>query len=379
MRSIILGAFLCLGIGLSGTAVKGEIMGDYLGYTSCMPCHNEIVSGWQTTPHANAFETLKEQGEEKQDIAGCVQCHVVAFEKDGGYIDRALTPELKDVQCEACHGPGRRHVESDGDPSEILVRVDENLCRSCHTEGQDKNFDYAVKSRLVHGRESKPDEQAAAEDKGGGWLKANVMNIAFGNMVEGVAAQKKVQLKNTGTAPLKIANVTTSCACTTTALGRHELSPGQTTELTIVYNTYKFPGKFEKYVTVVTDADPQEELVIGLHGFVKAVPMGILTVEPRKIELGGVAVGVATTGTITVKNDGDATMTVNRVASKKYETVYFDGSLAIPAGKTETIPFSVMAPKAGRYLDYVMIYSPDARNVTSEGYKVVITADAHMQ
>lgn len=379
MKPAILIISLCLGIGLGSTAVKAEIMGDYLGYTACISCHKEIVSGWRTTPHANAFETLKEQGEEKQNIAGCVQCHVVAFEKDGGYIDMALTPELKDVQCEACHGPGRKHVESEGDPAEIQVRADEALCRTCHTQGQDKNFEYAVKSRLVHGHETKPDTQATAEAQGGGWLKADARNIAFGNMVEGVAAQKIVQLKNTGTAPIKITNVTTSCACTTTMLSRHELLPGQTTELTIVYNTYKFPGKFEKYVTVFTDGDPRKELCISIHGYVKAIPMGVLNVEPRKIELGEVAVGVAKPGTITVSNEGDATVTVNRMVSKKYKTVYFNGSLSIPAGKTQTIPFSVTAPEAGRFLDYVMIYSPDARNVTPEGYKVVIAADAHMQ
>ena len=201
---------LCLGMGLISQPVQAERMGDYLGYTACIECHEEIVTGWQTTPHAHAFETLKEQGEEKQTIAGCVQCHVVAFEKDGGFIDMALTPELKDVQCEACHGPGRKHVESDGDPAEIVVKADEILCRTCHTEGQDKNFDYAVKKQFVHGGKLEAVAQTATEGQQGGHLWADVSNVAFGDMVEGVVAKKKVELKNTGNAPLKITNVTTS-------------------------------------------------------------------------------------------------------------------------------------------------------------------------
>ena len=210
MKQAIRMILICLVMGLASSPVQAEIMGDYLGHTACIECHEEIVDGWQTTGHAHAFDTLKEQGEEKQTIAGCVKCHVVAFEKDGGFIDMTLTPELKDVQCEACHGPGRRHVESDGDPAEILVKADEAMCRTCHTKGQDKNFDYAVKAQFVHGGGSASIAQATAKDQDGGHLLADVRDVDFGKMVEGVVAKKKVQLKNTGNAPLKITNVTTS-------------------------------------------------------------------------------------------------------------------------------------------------------------------------
>jgi hypothetical protein len=133
-----------------GTAVHSEILGNYVGYTACEMCHSDVVGGWKTTAHARAFEDLKTQGEEKQENPGCVRCHVVAFEKEGGFIDMELTPELKDVQCEACHGPGKKHTEtfSAGD---IVGSTGEGVCRECHTEGQDKNFDYAKKSKLVHG------------------------------------------------------------------------------------------------------------------------------------------------------------------------------------------------------------------------------------
>lgn len=210
MKQSILSSFFIMVLLLLVSPVQAEIMGDYLSYAACIDCHEEIVSGWQTTPHAHAFETLKKQGEEKQTIAECVRCHVVAFEKDGGYIDMALTPELKDVQCEVCHGPGRRHVEADGEPDEILVQPDESLCRSCHTEGQDKNFNYAVKKEFVHsaGLATVKGSSETGQDEGKLW--ADVQNVAFGNMVEGAVARKKVQLKNIGNAPLKITNVTTS-------------------------------------------------------------------------------------------------------------------------------------------------------------------------
>lgn len=146
-KLLILPGSLLAGI-LLVTMVHSEILGDYAGYSACEICHPEIVKSWKATPHANAFEALKTQGEEKQENPGCLQCHVVAYGKDGGFIDMELTPELKDVQCESCHGPSKPHAETL--TMEGLVKPEEEVCRTCHTEEQDKNFDYAAKSKLVH-------------------------------------------------------------------------------------------------------------------------------------------------------------------------------------------------------------------------------------
>ncbi len=142
----------------TSTVVKAEIFGDFMGVTACIECHTELVDGWNTTPHARAFEDLKTQGSESQSNPGCFKCHVVGYEQDGGYIDMDLTPELINVPCESCHGQGRAHIESDGDPELIISTPEEKSCRVCHTEGQDKNFDYKTKSRLVHGKRTKESE-----------------------------------------------------------------------------------------------------------------------------------------------------------------------------------------------------------------------------
>ena len=52
---------------IMASAIRGEILGDYLGYSACSPFHPDITAGWEATPHAKAFETLKTQGEEKQE------------------------------------------------------------------------------------------------------------------------------------------------------------------------------------------------------------------------------------------------------------------------------------------------------------------------
>lgn len=140
-------------VGLAALAVasiaRSEILGEYVTVKACAECHAEQVTAWKKTPHAHAWDTLKKQGDEKQTVAGCIKCHVVAFGRDGGFIDLDLTPEFINVQCESCHGPGKKHIEAEGE-GHIIAKPDTAACRVCHTEGQDKNFDYARKSKLVH-------------------------------------------------------------------------------------------------------------------------------------------------------------------------------------------------------------------------------------
>lgn len=137
--------FLCMAV----CTAHAELFGDYVSYKACIDCHPDIVSSWKKTPHAHAFATLKEQGEEKQTTPGCVRCHVVDMDGDGGFIDMELTPELADVQCESCHDAGLAHVESQA-AEDIVGKPNEAVCRTCHTKGQDKNFDFKTKSQLVH-------------------------------------------------------------------------------------------------------------------------------------------------------------------------------------------------------------------------------------
>lgn len=129
---------------------SAELFGQYVSYKACKECHAEIVEGWLKTPHAKAFDTLRKQGEEKLQNPGCSKCHVVAMDADGGFIDMQLTPELKDVQCESCHGPGLKHSKSK-DPKDVVGSPKEDTCRVCHTTTQDKNFDFKKKSVHVHG------------------------------------------------------------------------------------------------------------------------------------------------------------------------------------------------------------------------------------
>jgi hypothetical protein len=139
-------AFSCLILIFTGD-VKAELLGDYIGAKNCAKCHEEIAASWEKTRHAGAFWHLKKEG--KDTTPGCVKCHSVAYEQDGGFIDMELTPELAGVQCESCHGPGIKHRDTE-DPGDIVRNIKKEGCRTCHTPGQDANFDFAEKIKKIH-------------------------------------------------------------------------------------------------------------------------------------------------------------------------------------------------------------------------------------
>lgn len=213
----------------------------------------------------------------------------------------------------------------------------------------------------------------------GGLLAVSQNSLEFGALKEGEVARKMITVSNVGDASLVIANVATSCSCTTTSLGASTLRPGEKTSLEIVYNTYKFPGTFKKYVTLAWGEGGREQTVITMTGDVSPLPMGVLAAEPRKIEAGAMVVGQAVNLTLRLKNVGDAALQVDKVAAQKSGAVYFDaatsGALRLAPGEEKDLPLTVTASAPGNYLEYLMVFS-DARNVTDKGYKVVVVGAA---
>ena len=137
---------LLLLTGSPGAVAQDE--GPYAGWKGCAGCHEALTKEWLQTRHAEAFKSLTKSG--KGNLPGCVGCHVTGYEKAGGFIDEELTPELAGVQCEACHGPGKAHGTNSSKGS-IHGKPGIDTCRPCHTPGQDPKFDYAKKSRGIHG------------------------------------------------------------------------------------------------------------------------------------------------------------------------------------------------------------------------------------
>lgn len=116
----------------------------FLGADACKDCHSEIYDKWSKSAHAHAIATLEKTKQEYDPE--CVYCHTTGPGQKGGFQNLKDTPELSNVQCEACHGPGAKHVES---PKKGFGGLQEELCRSCHTDELDPEFDYAIRWKTI--------------------------------------------------------------------------------------------------------------------------------------------------------------------------------------------------------------------------------------
>jgi hypothetical protein len=209
-------------------------------------------------------------------------------------------------------------------------------------------------------------------------LQVSESSIDFGTIKEGPPVIKTVILTNSGSQTVTIANAAASWACTSVALGKRRLEPGESTELEITYRTYKYAGEFNKSVSVFTGPDGKDETVIRLVGKVAPIPMGVIRMEPRKTDVGLLSANKENEVQVVIENAGDAILTVSRIISTKNNAVYFDaektGPIVLGMGKKRTIKISIKPDQPGRFLDTILIYS-DARNDIGKGYKGLLAGE----
>lgn len=75
-------------------------------------------------------------------------------------------------------------------------------------------------------------------------------------------------VKNNGTQPLVIQNISASCGCTTPEWTKSPIAPGGTGKVTAIYDPAGRPGAFNKTLTVYTNTTPQTT-VLTIKGEVK--------------------------------------------------------------------------------------------------------------
>ena len=88
----------------------------FVGDAKCVDCHQAEFKHWQTTGHAQAYKALAQLAKHpkgRNHDGECIVCHTVGYEYKTGYINEKQTAHLKNVQCEACHGPASLHVDEE--------------------------------------------------------------------------------------------------------------------------------------------------------------------------------------------------------------------------------------------------------------------------
>jgi len=109
----------------------------YLGTDRCIRCHRDQGNKWRKSKHARAYDTLvakKSEGEPK-----CLKCHVATIKETVEPYLLYLPASLRNVGCEACHGPGRAHASAPAN-KKTENRNPSRACAGCHTTEHDDDF-----------------------------------------------------------------------------------------------------------------------------------------------------------------------------------------------------------------------------------------------
>jgi len=122
----------------------------YVGADTCKDCHAKQYTAWAATKHAKALTKLQP---EQREGGTCIGCHVTGSAEM--IAAEGANPSFPNVQCEACHGAGRAHVEAakTGDSVTDLPKpTTEESCTRCHNETSPhyKPFYYSALKGLVH-------------------------------------------------------------------------------------------------------------------------------------------------------------------------------------------------------------------------------------
>jgi hypothetical protein len=119
----------------------------YVWDAACKDCHSDIYEAWARTKHKTALNRLS-QTERDQP---CAACHMT-----GGAAPILAEGKVLNtgVQCEACHGPGKEHVDTAkaGTPAKFAKQPGESTCVACHSDKSPhyNGFFFSAMKGFVH-------------------------------------------------------------------------------------------------------------------------------------------------------------------------------------------------------------------------------------
>ncbi|MCD6288249.1 MAG: hypothetical protein J7M12_03955, partial [Candidatus Hydrogenedentes bacterium] len=119
---------------VTATGVADEA-NKYVGTKKCKMCHLKQYKSWELTKHSKAFESLSDADKKKADV---IKKRTVGYGKPGGFKSLAETPDLVNVGCEDCHGPGGKHLsvkmtDKEAKRASIQDPAKKNVCIECHS------------------------------------------------------------------------------------------------------------------------------------------------------------------------------------------------------------------------------------------------------
>ncbi len=195
------------------------------------------------------------------------------------------------------------------------------------------------------------------------------------------------EFQNQGMSPLVLSNVRASCGCTTPTWTKEPVEPGQTGSITVTYNPNGRPGRFQKTVTITSNAtEPTVKVYIKGEVIPKAakpvnkytVAVGDLNMKERVLDLGTIKKGQNKNGELEYVNLKQENHNVDLATNAA--DAYLINQVTLPTIKAnETGKFVFVIETANTKLygpveAYAYVVVDGKRNI-SEPFKLTIKAN----
>ena len=194
------------------------------------------------------------------------------------------------------------------------------------------------------------------------------------------------EFKNEGMEPLVLTNVRASCGCTTPTWTKTPVEPGQTGNITVTYNPNGRPGRFQKTITITSNAtEPTKKVFIKGEVIPKQakpvakypVKMGDLSIASHSVNFGHVMHGKQQVKTIEYANLTDGDVTVDVVRNEEDPILVRVSLPTLKKGETGQIEvyLSAEGPKQYGPLQYEAYVIVNGKRQLSDEFKLTISAN----
>lgn len=191
------------------------------------------------------------------------------------------------------------------------------------------------------------------------------------------------EFTNTGSAPLIIQDVQSSCGCTTPEYSKEPVKPGEKGFVKAIYNPEGRPGQINKEITIKSNAENSPVILKISGSVIQKEPsmeeqfrytMGDLRLQSSHIGFGKIAPGSTATQTVNVINPGTKPIKVNFVQVPPFLVAKIKLEVIQP-GQKAVIEITYNAAKKndwGFLIDYLYFSLNGSKN---PDHKVTITAE----
>ena len=173
----------------------------------------------------------------------------------------------------------------------------------------------------------------------------------FGEVAQGDKVPHTFKFRNDGDEPLLIDRVKSSCGCTAALVSAKTLAPGESGEVKTNFDTTRFRGAVTKTISLYSN-DPQRPIKkMSIKGKIRET----LSVVPERLNLGPVKAGEITVAQLTLQNNGDTALNLDKVTATSPNLVVKLSVGTLPSGQSTVIDVQ-LTPTSGkeRFSGYVI-------------------------